>query len=64
MSYTLLCIAQADCPQLNRDLFDQHCPPQLSQVVAGMAKVFVADVIEMGKLFQDPHNWYGSITAY
>lgn len=48
MSYTLLCIAQADCPQLNRDLFDQHCPPQLSQVVAGMAKVFVADVIEMG----------------
>ncbi|KIR43464.1 transcription initiation factor TFIID subunit 11 [Cryptococcus deuterogattii 99/473] len=34
--------------RLNRDLFDQHCPPQLSQVVAGMAKVFVADVIEMG----------------
>lgn len=48
MSCALLWIAKADSPQLNRDLFDQHCPPQLSQVVAGMAKVFVADVIEMG----------------
>ncbi|KGB77589.2 transcription initiation factor TFIID subunit 11 [Cryptococcus deuterogattii R265] len=41
--------------RLNRDLFDQHCPPQLSQVVAGMAKVFVADVIEMAKDLQ-PHS--------
>ncbi|WVQ71030.1 hypothetical protein IAR50_000555 [Cryptococcus sp. DSM 104548] len=41
--------------RLNRDLYDQHCPPQLSQVVAGMAKIFVADVIETAKELQ-PHS--------
>ncbi|ODO11797.1 hypothetical protein I350_00581 [Cryptococcus amylolentus CBS 6273] len=41
--------------RLNRDLYDQHCTPQLSQVVAGMAKIFVADVIEMAKELQ-PHS--------
>ncbi|WWC66460.1 uncharacterized protein I206_100362 [Kwoniella pini CBS 10737] len=38
--------------RLNRELYDQHASPQISMVVAGMAKIFVADVIELAKDLQ------------
>ncbi|WVR05789.1 hypothetical protein IAU60_002814 [Kwoniella sp. DSM 27419] len=38
--------------RLNRDLYDQHCSPQVCMVVAGMAKIFIADVIELAKDLQ------------
>ncbi|OCF55569.1 hypothetical protein L486_07053 [Kwoniella mangroviensis CBS 10435] len=41
--------------RLNRELYDQHASPQISMVVAGMAKIFIADVIEMAKDIQ-PHS--------
>ncbi|KAK6905591.1 hypothetical protein I203_106421 [Kwoniella mangroviensis CBS 8507] len=41
--------------RLNRELYDQHASPQISMVVAGMAKIFIADVIEMAKDLQ-PHS--------
>ncbi|WWC58521.1 uncharacterized protein I303_101064 [Kwoniella dejecticola CBS 10117] len=41
--------------RLNRELYDQHASPQVSMVVAGMAKIFVADVIELAKDLQ-PHS--------
>ena len=34
--------------QLNRDLYDQHIGPPLQTLVAGMAKIFVAEVVELG----------------
>jgi hypothetical protein len=34
--------------QLNKDLYDQNVPNNLTSVVAGMVKVFVADVVETG----------------
>ncbi|WVQ62306.1 uncharacterized protein L199_000445 [Kwoniella botswanensis] len=41
--------------RLNRELYDQHASPQISMVVAGMAKIFIADVIELAKDLQ-PHS--------
>ncbi|WWC86134.1 uncharacterized protein L201_001005 [Kwoniella dendrophila CBS 6074] len=41
--------------RLNRELYDQHASPQVSMVVAGMAKIFIADVIELAKDLQ-PHS--------
>jgi len=35
--------------QLNRDLFDQRVNPNFAAVIAGMAKIFVADVVELGR---------------
>lgn len=39
-------------PQLNRDLYDQHIPSNLTAVVAGMVKIFVADVVETARELQ------------
>ncbi len=35
--------------QLNRDIYDQNVNNNLTAVIAGMAKVFVADVVELGE---------------
>lgn len=41
--------------QLNKDLYDQHIPNNLTAVVAGMVKIFVADVVETAREMQ-PHS--------
>ncbi|WVQ85305.1 hypothetical protein IAT38_007470 [Cryptococcus sp. DSM 104549] len=41
--------------RVTREVHDQVCPPQLALVVAGMAKVFISDVIELAKDLQ-PHT--------
>ncbi|KAL1407481.1 transcription initiation factor TFIID subunit 11 [Vanrija albida] len=38
--------------RLNRDVYDQHVPNTLTAVLAGMVKVFVADVVETAKQLQ------------
>ncbi|WOO78530.1 Transcription initiation factor TFIID subunit 11 [Vanrija pseudolonga] len=38
--------------RLNRDVYDQHVPNNLTAVLAGMVKVFVADVVETAKALQ------------
>lgn len=40
----------ADWPQLNKEIYDQFVPNNLTAVLAGLAKIFVADVIETGEL--------------
>lgn len=54
-SYTQLhALCQANT-QLNKDLYDQHIPNNLTAVVAGMVKIFVADVVETAREMQ-PHS--------
>ncbi|KAK8865769.1 hypothetical protein IAR55_000916 [Kwoniella newhampshirensis] len=54
-TFSTVAINKNAVKRLNRDLYDQHCPPQMCMVVAGMAKIFVADVIELAKDLQ-PHS--------
>ncbi|WVO13189.1 hypothetical protein L204_100801 [Cryptococcus depauperatus] len=54
-TFSTIAINKNAIKRLNRELYDQHCSPQLSQIVAGMAKIFVADVIELAKDLQ-PHS--------
>ncbi|OCF33264.1 hypothetical protein I316_05005 [Kwoniella heveanensis BCC8398] len=49
-TFSTVAINKNAIKRLNRDLYDQHCSPQVCMVVAGMAKIFVADVIELGPL--------------
>ena len=34
--------------QLNREMFDQFCNANLAAIIAGLGKIFVAEVIEIG----------------
>ncbi|WWD18051.1 hypothetical protein CI109_102498 [Kwoniella shandongensis] len=54
-TFSTVAINKNAVKRLNRDLYDQHCPPQMCMVVAGMAKIFIADVIELAKDLQ-PHS--------
>ncbi|WRT64037.1 uncharacterized protein IL334_000964 [Kwoniella shivajii] len=54
-TFSTVAINKNAIKRLNRELYDQHCSPQVSMVVAGMAKIFVADVIELAKDLQ-PHS--------
>ncbi|WVF70818.1 hypothetical protein IAT40_005612 [Kwoniella sp. CBS 6097] len=46
-TFSTVAINKNAIKRLNRDLYDQHCSPQVCMVVAGMAKIFIADVIEL-----------------
>jgi transcription initiation factor TFIID subunit 11 len=36
--------------QLNRDLFDQPVKDDFASIIGGLGKIFVAEVVEIGKL--------------
>ncbi|EIW72635.1 hypothetical protein TREMEDRAFT_58805 [Tremella mesenterica DSM 1558] len=38
--------------RLNREFFDQHIKPSLSQIVAGLGKIYLAEIIELGRFLQ------------
>ncbi|KAK4688911.1 transcription initiation factor TFIID subunit 11, partial [Tremellales sp. Uapishka_1] len=55
--FSSIVIPKPAVKKLNKDLYDQNINPNLVSVVAGMAKVFVADVVELAKDMQPytPH---------
>ncbi|TXT09131.1 hypothetical protein VHUM_02605 [Vanrija humicola] len=51
-AFQTVVIPRSVVKRLNRDLYDQHVPNTLTAVLAGMVKVFVADVVETAKALQ------------
>ncbi|BEI85112.1 hypothetical protein CcaverHIS002_0505130 [Cutaneotrichosporon cavernicola] len=48
-------IPRAAVNKLNRDMYDQHVPKNIQPVLAGLLKIFVADVVEIAREIQ-PHT--------
>ncbi|RXK36191.1 hypothetical protein M231_06535 [Tremella mesenterica] len=47
--------------RLNREFFDQHIKPSLSQIVAGLGKIYLAEIIELAKEVQAEQKATGAL---